>query len=62
MDLKNIRTRRELTQKELSKKSGIAQSTIHYLEAGEQSPTERTIKKLAKALEIDIADLLRSDG
>ena len=62
MNLKGIRIKRKLTQAELANSSGIAQSTIHYLESGKQSPTERTLKKLATALDVDIMELIQPES
>ena len=62
MNLRDIRIKKQLTQSELANNSGIAQSTIHYLESGKQSPTERTLKKLATALDVDIMELIQSES
>ena len=62
MNLKGIRMKKKLTQAELANHCGIAQSTIHYLESGKQSPTERTLKKLATALDVDIMELIQVEN
>jgi len=50
-----------LTQKELSERTGIAQAEISKLEQGESNPTIRTLQRLAKGmgkrLQISFEDL-----
>jgi len=48
--LKEHRERRQLTQEELHKLSGISRSTIAELETGRRLARTRTAMKLAKAL------------
>lgn len=57
LKIKEIRTEKGLTQKELSKLSGVSESYIGDLERNEKIPSIVTICKLAKALEIDIKEL-----
>jgi len=55
-----IRTRRgELgwTQEVLAEKSGLPQSHISRLEAGQHAPTAKTIQQLAKALDLEPSQL-----
>jgi transcriptional regulator with XRE-family HTH domain len=56
--LREVRTRRLLTQDELADKAGVSQSTIANIERDNAEPQFRTIRKLAKALEIDPTVLL----
>jgi transcriptional regulator with XRE-family HTH domain len=56
--LREIRTRRLLTQDELAEKAGVSQSTIANIERDNAEPQFRTIRKLAKALDIEPTDLL----
>ena len=56
--LKEVRTRRLLTQNELADKAGVSQSTIANIERNNAEPQFRTIRKLAKALDIDPTELL----
>jgi transcriptional regulator with XRE-family HTH domain len=56
--LKEARTRRLLTQDELAEKAGVSQSTIANIERNNAEPQFRTIRKLAKALDIDPTELL----
>ncbi len=57
LKIKEIRTEKGLTQKELSKLSGVSESYIGDLERNEKIPSIITICKLAKALEVDIKEL-----
>jgi transcriptional regulator with XRE-family HTH domain len=56
--LKEIRTRRLLTQIELAEKSGVNPTTIVRVERNQAEPHFRTIRKLAKALDVDPTELL----
>jgi transcriptional regulator with XRE-family HTH domain len=56
--LREARTRRLLTQDELAEKAGVSQSTIANIERDNAEPQFRTIRKLAKALEVDPTTLL----
>jgi transcriptional regulator with XRE-family HTH domain len=57
--LKEIRTRRLLTQEELAEKAEVSAATVVNVERNNQEPHFRTIRKLAKALDIDPTELLR---
>jgi transcriptional regulator with XRE-family HTH domain len=56
--LKAARTRRLLTQDELAERAGVSQSTIANIERDNAEPQFRTIRKLAKALDIEPTELL----
>lgn len=57
--LKHIREDREITQKELSKMSGVSYSTLTKLESGViTNPSFQTIVRISKALDIRIDDLI----
>ena len=56
--LKAARTRRLLTQDELAERAGVSQSTIANIERDNAEPQFRTIRKLAKALDIEPIELL----
>ena len=56
--LKEARTRRLLTQEELAEKAGISAATVVNIERNNQEPHFRTIRKLAKALDVDPTELL----
>jgi len=55
---KRIREDRRITQKELSKKSGVSRSIINGLETGRtDTTTTKTLFKIAKALDVNINEL-----
>ncbi len=56
--LRKARTRKLWTQEELAEKAGISQSTIVNIERDQAEPHFRTIRKLAKALDVDPSILL----
>lgn len=55
--LKTLREHQNLTQEELSKKSGVSTRTIQRIETGKE-PKGYTLRVLAKALEIEENELL----
>jgi transcriptional regulator with XRE-family HTH domain len=55
--LKTLREQQNLTQEELSKKSGVSTRTIQRIETGKE-PKGYTLRILAKALEIEENELL----
>ncbi len=56
--LKEARTRRLMTQVQLADKSGVNQVTIARIERNQVDPRFSTIRRLAKALDIDPTALL----
>ena len=54
-----LRKGKGLTLKELWQKSGVHYSNISGYEQGKIIPTKNTLERLAKALEIDVNDLLQ---
>ncbi|MCI5775578.1 MAG: helix-turn-helix domain-containing protein [Aerococcus sp.] len=60
--LKDLRTKRHLTQDELAKKSGISIKSISRYELGETLPrSEKYYQKLAEALDVDTDYLLSQE-
>ena len=51
--LEELRKQQYLSQEDLAKKSEMTTGTINRLENGKQKPRFATIRKLAKALEVD---------
>jgi DNA-binding XRE family transcriptional regulator len=49
-----LREKHQLTQVELSEKTGIPQAQISRIERGVISPTTATVAKLAEALDADV--------
>jgi DNA-binding XRE family transcriptional regulator len=56
--LREMRTRRLLTQVQLAEKSGVNQVTIARIERNQVDPRFSTIRKLAKALDVDPIKLI----
>ena len=44
-NLKNARERKEITQKEMAERIGVAKSTYSLYESGNREPNVQTIKK-----------------
>ncbi len=60
--LRGVRDRRLLSQRELAEKAGLSPTTILKLEAGKvDDPHPRTIRKLARALEVDPSELIEGN-
>ncbi len=57
LDVKRLRQAREWNQTELAYHAGLAPSVISQIENGKRDPSARTLRKLAEALEVDVADL-----
>ena len=56
--IKQLREAQNLTQEELSEKSGVSRGTICALEKGEErTTTTKTLLKLAKALDSTVDQL-----
>ena len=55
--LKNLRIQRNLSMKELSKKSGLSIVSICGYETGKHIPSSRNISKLANALKCSFDEL-----
>jgi len=60
--LRKVRDKRLLSQRELAERAGLSPTTILKLESGRvDEPHPRTIRKLADALEVDAAELVRGE-
>jgi transcriptional regulator with XRE-family HTH domain len=57
--LRELRRQRGLSQQELSRATGVAQNTISEIERGHREPQGSTLRKLARALDVEIVDLFR---
>ena len=51
LQFRDARVAQELSQRELSQRSGVRQADISRIEAGAGNPTEMTLQRLAGALE-----------
>jgi transcriptional regulator with XRE-family HTH domain len=60
--LRELRRRRVLTLEELAKKANVGRNTIWRLEHGVMGAQPRTIRKLAKALDVEPEELVRTEG
>jgi transcriptional regulator with XRE-family HTH domain len=60
--LRELRRRRVLTLEELAQKAGVGRNTIWRLEHGVMGAQPRTIRKLAKALDVEPEDLVKTGG
>jgi transcriptional regulator with XRE-family HTH domain len=58
--LRELRRRRVLTLEELAEKAGVGRNTIWRLEHGVMGAQPRTIRKLAKALEVEPEELVKT--
>jgi transcriptional regulator with XRE-family HTH domain len=58
--IKEMRTDRRLSQKELAEMSGISQNTLCSIEKGYSFPSKETINAICSALEIPVSYLLFS--
>lgn len=59
MRLKRLREERGLTQERLAKQSGVSHGYLARLEIGMHDPSLSTLAKLAKALKVTVAELVR---
>lgn len=57
--LREIRQSKNLTIKDLSKKSGVNAGYISEIECGKKKPTIDILCKLAKALKCDVSELYK---
>jgi len=57
LEVKRLRQLREWNQTELAYHAGLAPSVISQIENEKRNPSARTLRKLAKALDVEVADL-----
>jgi transcriptional regulator with XRE-family HTH domain len=60
--LRRLRRERALSQRDLTRMTGIAFDTISRLETGKQRAQPRTIRKLADALGVEPKELMKGVG
>ena len=58
--LRELRHRRVLTLEELAEKAGVGRNTIWRLEHGVMGAQPRTIRKLARALNVEAEELVKT--
>ena len=56
--IKELRKQKKLTQKRLSKLTGIAEITIRQYEADKYNPKMENLQKIANALSVSIVELI----
>jgi transcriptional regulator with XRE-family HTH domain len=59
--LVRLRELKGFSQRALAKESGVSPATIYELENGRRRPNPSTLRKLAGALDVEVADLLGAD-
>src|SRR5215203_3859223 len=57
LEVRQLRKKKGWNQTELAFHAGLAPSVISQVENGKRSPSARTLGKLARALNVDVADL-----
>ncbi len=57
--LQTERERQELAMLTVAERSGLSQQMVSYVERGMRRPTLETVLRMADALGVDLADLLR---
>jgi len=61
--LREIRLDAGFSQDELHQMTGVSRDTISKMETGDRpNPHPRTLRKLAQALGVSVADIRRRDG
>jgi DNA-binding XRE family transcriptional regulator len=60
-EMRRIRREKELSQKELAERAGVAPSVVYSAEAGRHLPRYENIEKLAHVLGVEVADILPKD-
>ena len=58
--VRQLRTERDLTQKELARRGGVSHSALSKIENSQLSPTFESILRIADGLGIDVSELLSS--
>jgi putative transcriptional regulator len=59
-NIKKLREAKGLSQEKLARLADVANNTLIKMESGEnKNPTLETLKKVAKALEISVDDLIK---
>ena len=59
-NVRRLRTERGLSQEELAWSAGMKRSYLSDMERGTRNPTVRALSRLADALGVDPAELLKS--
>jgi transcriptional regulator with XRE-family HTH domain len=57
--LKEERERRGLSKYVVAQKSGLSQQAIGYMEKGHRIPSLETVLRVAKAMDVDLAEIIK---
>jgi transcriptional regulator with XRE-family HTH domain len=57
--LRKERERRQLSKYFVAQESGLSPQMIAYVENGERNPTLETVLRMAAALELDLAEVIK---
>ena len=60
-NIRNIREKKNISQKQLAEIIGSSQPTVAAYEAGQKTPKLETLTRIADALEVNVLALLPSD-
>ena len=58
--LKELRSLRAFSQQELADAAGVGRNTISRIERGETGAHGRTLRRLAQAMRVDVAELVQT--
>lgn len=57
-NIKDLRAAQQISQDKLAEDAGVDRSYMGMIERGESSPTVVPLMKIARALQVDVAELL----
>ena len=60
--LKELREARALSLRELANEAGVGHNTIYRIEHGQGNVLPRTVRRLAKALDVEPRELIKRSG
>ncbi|MDX1506803.1 MAG: cupin domain-containing protein [Woeseiaceae bacterium] len=60
--LRELRTRRGLSQRQLARQSGVANATISQIEAGKINPTVSMLKRVLDGIPINLSEFFTDDA
>jgi transcriptional regulator with XRE-family HTH domain len=60
--LKELREARALSLRELANEAGVGHNTIYRIEHGQGNVLPRTVRRLAKALDVEPRELMKRSG
>ncbi len=60
--VRHIRKTRGMSQQELAERAGVTQYTVSEIELGHRDPHPATLRKLAKALDVEVAEFFQEEA